>query len=275
MKNLCIPGVRLEYFDIIDSTNSEAKRRLGAVPPEEYRLFHKTVLVAGEQTAGRGRLGRKFYSPGGTGLYFSLVYAAGSVSDPGKITAVAAVAVCRAIKSVFNVDAGIKWVNDIFVSGKKVCGILTEGIVNPLSGAVEAAVIGIGINIYFSSKMPEELSLRAGGICGSSLSSAGDENADGGKNAEMKDRLLCRIIENLVEILDGREEEFFSAMEEYKARSTLIGKTVTVSPVIDSRERQYEAVVTGITDDAQLVVRTSDGREKTLSSGEVTLHANS
>lgn len=275
MKNLCIPGVRLEYFDIIDSTNSEAKRRLGAVPPEEYRLFHKTVLVAGEQTAGRGRLGRKFYSPGGTGLYFSLVYAAGSVSDPGKITAVAAVAVCRAIKSVFNVDAGIKWVNDIFVSGKKVCGILTEGIVNPLSGAVEAAVIGIGINIYFSSKMPEELSLRAGGICGSSLSSAGDENADGGKNAEMKDRLLCRIIENLVEILDGREEEFFSVMEEYKARSTLIGKTVTVSPVIDSRERQYDAVVTGITDDAQLVVRTSDGREKTLSSGEVTLHANS
>ena len=275
MKNLCIPGVRLEYFDIIDSTNSEAKRRLGAVPPEEYRLFHKTVLVAGEQTAGRGRLGRKFYSPGGTGLYFSLVYAAGSVSDPGKITAVAAVAVCRAIKSVFNVDAGIKWVNDIFVSDKKVCGILTEGIVNPLSGAVEAAVIGIGINIYFSSKMPEELSLRAGGICGSSLSSAGDENADGGKNAEMKDRLLCRTIENLVEILDGREEAFFSAMEEYKARSTLIGKTVTVSPVIDSRERQYDAVVTGITDDAQLVVRTSDGREKTLSSGEVTLHANS
>lgn len=275
MKNLCIPGVRLEYFDIIDSTNSEAKRRLGAVPPEEYRLFHKTVLVAGEQTAGRGRLGRKFYSPGGTGLYFSLVYAAGSVSDPGKITAVAAVAVCRAIKSVFNVDAGIKWVNDIFVSGKKVCGILTEGIVNPLSGAVEAAVIGIGINIYFSSKMPEELSLRAGGICGSSLSGAGDENADGGKNAEMKDRLLCRTIENLVEILDGREEEFFSVMEEYKARSTLIGKTVTVSPVIDSRERQYDAVVTGITDDAQLVVRTSDGREKTLSSGEVTLHANS
>ena len=275
MKNLCIPGVRLEYFDIIDSTNSEAKRRLGAVPPEGYRLFHKTVLVAGEQTAGRGRLGRKFYSPGGTGLYFSLVYAAGSVSDPGKITAVAAVAVCRAIKSVFNVDAGIKWVNDIFVSGKKVCGILTEGIVNPLSGAVEAAVIGIGINIYFSSKMPEELSLRAGGICGSSLSSAGDENADGGKNAEMKDRLLCRTIENLVEILDGREEAFFSAMEEYKARSTLIGKTVTVSPVIDSRERQYDAVVTGTTDDAQLVVRTSDGREKTLSSGEVTLHANS
>ena len=275
MKNLCIPGVRLEYFDIIDSTNSEAKRRLGAVPPEEYRLFHKTVLVAGEQTAGRGRLGRKFYSPCGTGLYFSLVYAAGSVSDPGKITAVAAVAVCRAIKSVFNVDAGIKWVNDIFVSGKKVCGILTEGIVNPLSGAVEAAVIGIGINIYFSSKMPEELSLRAGGICGSSLSGAGDENADGGKNAEMKDRLLCRIIENLVEILDGREEEFFSVMDEYKARSTLIGKTVTVSPVIDSRERQYDAVVTGITDDAQLVVRTSDGREKTLSSGEVTLHANS
>ena len=275
MKNLCIPGVRLEYFDIIDSTNSEAKRRLGAVPPEEYRLFHKTVLVAGEQTAGRGRLGRKFYSPGGTGLYFSLVYAAGSVSDPGKITAVAAVAVCRAIKSVFNVDAGIKWVNDIFVSGKKVCGILTEGIVNPLSGAVEAAVIGIGINIYFSSKMPEELSLRAGGICGSSLSGAGDENADCGKNAEMKDRLLCRTIENLVEILDGREEAFFSAMEEYKARSTLIGKTVTVSPVIDSRERQYDAVVTGITDDAQLVVRTSDGREKTLSSGEVTLHANS
>ena len=275
MKNLCIPGVRLEYFDIIDSTNSEAKRRLGAVPPGEYRLFHKTVLVAGEQTAGRGRLGRKFYSPGGTGLYFSLVYAAGSVSDPGKITAVAAVAVSRAIKSVFHFDAAKKWVNDMFVSGKKVCGIRTEGIVNPLSGAVEAAVIGIGINIYFSSKMPEELSLRAGGICGSSLSGAGDENADVGKNAEMKDRLLCRTIENLVEILDGREEAFFSAMEEYKARSTLIGKTVTVSPVIDSRERQYDAVVTGITDDAQLVVRTSDGREKTLSSGEVTLHANS
>lgn len=268
--NITVSGVRFEFFDTIDSTNTEAKRRFSALPPEAYRSLHKTVLVAQKQTAGRGRLGRTFYSPPETGLYFSLLYADRTVAEPGIITAVSAVAVCRAIQSVFSVDAQIKWVNDVFVGGKKVCGILTEGITSPQNGEIAAFVIGIGINIFFSGTFPPELTSRAGGICGASLPEAGSESAE--TLSTQKRLLLSRTVENLVHILDNPQHEFSAAMTEYRLRSNLIGKTITVSPVIDSFSGQYEAVVIGISDSAELIVRTSAGTQKTLYSGEVTLH---
>lgn len=268
--NEAVPGVRFEFFDTIDSTNSEAKRRLSALPPESCRSLHKTVLVAQRQSAGRGRLGRTFYSPPGTGLYFSLIYADGELTEPGITTAVSAVAVCRAIRTVFSVDTSIKWVNDVFVGGKKVCGILTEGITGAQSGAITALVIGIGINIFFSSAFPPELSSRAGGICGSVP--ADGFSSDAAQLAAQKNLLLRCTVDNLITILDNPAAECAGAIKEYRLRSNLIGKTVAVSPVADSPDGQYEAAVIGITDNAELIVRTPDGAQKTLCSGEVTLH---
>src|SRR5574344_1418381 len=159
--NFQIPGIQFEYFDSIDSTNTEAKRQLNSLQDKKYHLWDEKGLVAGQQTSGRGRLGRKFYSPENTGIYFSIIYSSREIINPGIITATAAVAVCRAIEKIYNVSAKVKWVNDVFVNNKKVCGILTEGIVNSKTLKIEAAIIGRGINIIFNKNLPEELDRKS------------------------------------------------------------------------------------------------------------------
>lgn len=249
-------GVKIVFFKSIDSTNTEAKRRLALVPQGE---LHKTVFVAAMQTAGRGRLtGRTFYSPSDTGIYLSLVWNSGNIAAPAKITAVAAVAVCRALKNIYDADAKIKWVNDIYIGEKKVCGILTEGTANFESGRIESAIIGIGVNIS-ADGMPDNLKNIAGGVIKS------------GEKMKRSD-LTAAIITEIVELLDGGEIKTAEAMQEYKSRSNLIGKKITVSPVIGENKTDYTATATGITDEAKLEVRLSDGTVKYLDSGEVSLH---
>lgn len=250
-------GVKIVYFRSIDSTNTEAKKRLALA---ESGALHKTVFVAAMQTAGRGRLaGRTFYSPAENGVYLSLVWNYGVITEPARITALAAVAVCRALKTVYGADAAIKWVNDIYLRGKKVCGILTEGSANFESGLIESAVIGIGLNIS-DEGLPDELKSVAGGVIGE-----GDKRR--------RSDAAAAIITELVNLLEGDESATFEAMREYKARSNLIGKTVTVSPVIGEDKTNYTCVVTGITDDAKLAVRLADGTERHLDSGEVSVLA--
>ena len=248
-------GVKVIYFQSIDSTNTEAKRRLAL---SSSGSLHKTVFVAAMQTAGRGRLtGRTFYSPSESGVYLSLIWNCGIITEPARITALAAVAVCRALKNVYGADAGIKWVNDIFLHGKKVCGILTEGSANFESGLIESAVIGIGVNIC-AKGMPDALKDIAGGVIG--------------ENDKMRRSDLCAaIVTELIFLLEGGESVKKEAIQEYKARALLIGKTVTVSPVIGEEKTNYTCAVTGITDDAKLEVRLTDGTVRYLDSGEVSL----
>src|SRR5574344_1119714 len=155
--NALIPeqlGVHAFVYESIDSTNSEAKRRCAAAP--DCRALNRTVIVAGAQTAGRGRLGRSFFSPAGTGVYLSIIYAPeAGISSPAVLMSSAAVGVCRALQSVYGVDAQIKWVNDVFLRGQKVCGILTEGVTDFETGRIDYAVVGIGINILPGSFPPE------------------------------------------------------------------------------------------------------------------------
>lgn len=248
-------GVTVVFFDTIDSTNSEAKRRLSSA---ETGALHKTVLVAAEQTAGRGRMGRSFYSPAQSGIYLSLIWCKEKISEPAKMTALAAVAVCRALKEQYGVDAEIKWVNDIFIGGKKVCGILTEGIANFENGCIESAVIGIGVNIS-SEKMPEELKKIAGGVV------QPNENY-------RRSGLCAAIIRELLRLLEGAPEGKTEAMREYKLRSNLLGKTIEVSPIIGASQENYSCTVQDITEDAKLSVLLPDGTTRLLESGEVTLH---
>lgn len=136
-------NTELIVYDTIDSTNKAAKELAisGA--------GHGTAVIADRQTAGRGRYSRSFYSPSGSGLYMSLILRPSLLQfdDPTAITAFAAVAVSDAIQAVTGKQAGIKWVNDLFLNGKKVCGILTEAVTDFESGNIEWIVLGIGTNV--------------------------------------------------------------------------------------------------------------------------------
>ncbi len=163
---LSVPGIRhfltsgeelsIQVYDEIDSTNNEAKRRLGA--GENRNL----LLVADKQTAGRGRIGHQFYSPEQTGIYMTLsIELPEPLYQPERITLAAAVAVVRAVQPYLSEELRLKWVNDIFYREKKVCGILSEGITDLETGLIQHAIIGIGLNVR-PVEFPEELMEIAG-----------------------------------------------------------------------------------------------------------------
>lgn len=276
----------LTVYNTIDSSNTECKRRIesagdlrlqnGELSADGMRL-HKTVVAAEEQTAGRGRLGRAFYSPAKTGIYFSIIYVprlCGHAIEPAQFTVTAAVGVCRAIERCFGKKAEIKWVNDVYLDGKKVCGILTEGVTNARSAKVEAAIIGIGINLVVNENLPVDLSGKVGGILSSQEFAAAERNAAVAEDGPCQHlspvtaRFLQQTISQIIESLDSGED----IIPEYRARSMLKGRTLTVTPLIGSTKEQYEATVIDITNDAGLLVKLFDGTQKVLHSGEVTLH---
>lgn len=278
----------ITLFDTIDSTNSYALRLIdGASSHEELLALHGKVFAAKEQTAGRGRMNRPFYSPEKTGIYFSMIYVprANCVSSgtfsPAVYTATAGVCVCRVLEEMFGVKCFIKWVNDIYIEDKKVCGILTEGRIDASKGCVSAFVVGIGINLV-TSNFPEEIKNRAGRVLKNSLELKDEiyteipkavfeeflKIVDGKRNAGTEDCVMAEDGATKVEKLSTKVAD---SMAEYKARSNLLGKTVTVSPVINSAEGVYEALVTDITDNALLVVQLTDGTTRILDSGEVSI----
>lgn len=143
-------------FEEVSSTNAIAKEL--AENRENHAVPHGTVVLANSQTSGRGRLGRSFESPDGSGLYMSIVLrpynkqrefdnSISDIFDPALVTVAAGVAVVHALKNVCGIDANIKWVNDILIDDKKLCGILAEGVIDACSGMLNAIVLGIGINL--------------------------------------------------------------------------------------------------------------------------------
>ena len=148
------------YFDKIDSTNSEAKRNIIS------GFREKRLYIASCQTDGRGRMGRSFYSPPKTGIYLSFAFPAPEiVNDVVSLTSKSAVAVTEAIESLTDIALKIKWVNDIYLAGKKICGILSESIVTDRN----YIIIGIGINLSTNS-FPDEIASSAGSLNCDSLS---------------------------------------------------------------------------------------------------------
>lgn len=270
-------SITYEVHSVLDSSNAECKRQctqvgslhaLNSELSEQGKKLHQHVVVAETQTAGRGRLGRNFYSPSQTGVYFSMIYIPKSnIIQPAKMTATAAVAVCHAIKNVYGLDAKIKWVNDLFVNGKKVCGILTEGIANFETAQIEAAIIGIGINILKDSEtFPDEINKTAGSLLENS-----SENSKNTKRNELISQITTEL-SKLYELQENQPEspETKSIMAEYRDLTFLIGKKLEISPVINGNEK-YFATAIDITDEANLVVQKEDGTIVTLQSGEVSL----
>ncbi len=273
--------MNLIHFKTIDSTNARALELLAAA--QNVRELDQTVIAADEQSAGRGRLKRAFYSPANAGVYFTAIYApAEPIQDSAALTVAAAVAVCRSLREFFGVDAKIKWVNDIYVAGKKVCGILAEGHLGA-NGKIDAAAIGIGINIY-PSDFPAEIADRAGAVLGASNNRAQAQEAAASTDCAPKNcsqaqetrgdiRLdLARgVSQKLFDLLQGGADAWEAALAEYRERSFIIGKEITVIPVIGDERSAYPATVLGIDKEARLLVRLDDESERALSSGEISI----
>lgn len=236
--------------DTVTSTNTLLRSAAENGAPD------KTVLIANEQTEGRGRRGKSFYSPADSGIYMSILLRPDFGADKSFfITAGAAVSVVRAVKKVCGIDAGIKWVNDIMLDGKKICGILTEAVTDFESGSLQYAVMGLGINISRPKDgFPSEISDIA-----SSLYS--DEAADN----ELKCSLAAEILNNFFDIYEHTSVE--RLIDEYKKYSVVLGKRIKVI----SAGTEYFATAVDIDNDARLVVKDNEENMHTLSSAEVSV----
>lgn len=240
----------IHVYQSITSTNTVLKEMAENGAPEG------TVLVANEQTLGRGRLGRKFASPSGTGIYFSILLRPDIPAGESLfLTTSAAVAVARAIESVSDRKAKIKWVNDVYIDDKKVCGILTEATFNMETANLNYAVVGIGINVCFPENgFSKEINEIATAIF--------DNKSD---SINKRSKLLANVLNNFMDYYNSFDSK--SYLEEYKNRSVLIGRKIMV---VDKGGNK-SATAISIDDDCHLLVRFDDGTEKLLSSGEVSI----
>lgn len=238
-------------YKVLDSTNQEAKRK--ALEGESSGL----VVLAEEQTSGKGRRGRGFFSPPGCGIYMSVLFrtAEEQAGDVVLVTTAAAVAVCRAIRSVLGEEPEIKWVNDVCFRGKKVCGILTEAISDFESGGIDTVVIGIGIN-YMEPEQGYPLELRdiVGAVCSRDVGIP-------------RNTLIAAILNELYKMYDDLSERAF--IEDYRRWSNVVGKDIRFS----SGDSWVDAHAIDICNDGGLLVELKNGERQILHTGEISLRA--
>lgn len=208
------------------------------------------LLCARAQSAGRGRMGRSFYSPADTGAYMSLALPwHGPLADALSLTAAAAVAAALATEDCGGPRVGIKWVNDLYYGGKKVGGILAQAAGGFVDGAPAFVVIGIGMNLH-TCDFPAELQGRAG-----SLGAAGLSRED----------WIGRCAKRLLDIVQGMPERGY--MESYRERSIVLGREV----VYVENGTARHALAFAVDDGGALLVRHADGSERALNTGEISL----
>lgn len=233
--------LEVHCYPTLDSTNNEAKRLLGAGRTD------RLLIVADEQTSGRGRQGKSFYSPALTGVYFTLVlHPMTALSSAVSATTAAAVAVCRAVEKMTDKKPKIKWVNDVYLDGRKICGILTEAVTDFETQTVTSVIIGIGMNIK-TVNFPDDV-----------------ENAASLGVDIRRCELIAKIADELCDIAEKPPSEF---IEYYRSHSMLIGEKINfirngaVTP----------AVATAIDENGGLTVRLENGETTTLTSGEISI----
>ncbi len=243
--------IKTVVFDEATSTNDIAKEYAGNSSDD-------VVIIANHQTKGRGRRGRNFYSPKGCGLYISfLLHPKMSIEKATQVTCMAAVAVCKAIEKLTGKDVKIKWVNDIFLDGKKICGILTEGATSLEDGSLSYMVVGIGINLYLPKDgFPDDIKNTAGVLF-----------PEGELEENMKNRLSAGVIRELTNLLGSGDVNDY--LEDYRSRSMLIGNYVKI--LNGGTVSGGYGKVEGIDDECHLIVRRDNGEVEALSSGEVSV----
>lgn len=247
----CLVGSTLACLDSIDSTNTECKRRAMAGAPEGL------VVLAEEQTGGRGRLGRAFQSPKGCGLYLSaLLRPKLEPAEAADFTAWVAVAVCDGIQAVCGVRPRIKWTNDIVMNGKKLVGILTELGLESETNSLQYLVTGIGVNVNHRT---EDFGADIRDVAISLAQVLGHPVRRSVLAAE-----IIRALDRMYADFPRNKEEYLA---KYRADCLTPGKQVQlITPI--SRQ---EAYAVGIDDQFRLVVELPDGTRKALSAGEVSV----
>lgn len=240
-------GRELLLLREVDSTNEELKRRARA------GAAHGLVCVAEKQGAGKGRLGRAWSSPAGTGMWMSVLLRPDiSPFEVSGITLAAGLAVCKAVQGLTGCAAKIKWPNDVVIGRKKICGILTE--MSAESDRVDFVVVGIGVNVNTDS-FPEGLAHKATSL-----------KIETGGRPFSRTLLLCEVLRQLEIYTD----EFVlntcgSITGEYKENCVTIGREV--SAVRGGVQVMGEAV--DVTLSGALVIRQKNGKLTEISSGEV------
>ncbi|MCL2397690.1 MAG: biotin--[acetyl-CoA-carboxylase] ligase [Defluviitaleaceae bacterium] len=239
---------RLIVLDQVDSTNTHLKR-LATEGAE-----HGTIVVVDSQTAGRGRADRSFHSPAGRGVYFSILFRPDvELAGVTAITAFSAVAVCRAIEAACGIAPQIKWVNDLVIDDKKLCGILTESSV---SNSGRYYIIGVGINVHHGpTDFPEELQGTATSLAMHTTCPI------------QRARLIAELIgafSNMYQALLTNPAPYIAC---YKELSACIGRNIYVYQ--NNLRRAAHAL--GINDDCGLHVRYEDGTEEMLQYGETSI----
>ncbi len=239
--------LKFQILDKATSTNTLVKE----IASENDEGF---VIVAGEQTAGRGRMGRSFFSPGDSGVYMSLLLKPQiKPEDAVQITTAAAVSVCRALEGLGVTDPKIKWVNDIYIGNKKVCGILTESSFNSGDGKLGFAVLGVGINIYESEEgFPNEIKDIAGTVFTQ-------------RKENLRNKFIAEFINEFFEFYINISLR--KHMKEYKEKSFVLGKEISI--IQGENIRNGKAV--DVDENCNLVAEFPDGTTEKLYSGEISI----
>lgn len=255
-ENLTFP-CKVHILEEVDSTNNYAKNFDDLSSPH--------LVIANSQTKGKGRLGRSFYSPHSKGLYMTLAFKPDfGLEQSMLVTTVAALAVCQAFESVTGLGPKIKWVNDIYLNEKKVCGILTEAESNFETGTINKIVVGIGINC-FEQNFPEEIADKAAFI-----GTAPKEFS--------RSQLAAAVVNKFFELLNNFDKR--KVLREYKSRSMLLGQQILLygtsyGALPENGGKGIRARAIDIDENGGLIVEYLEGRRsremETITSGEVTI----
>lgn len=240
--------LNIEIFNEIDSTNNYLKKK-GSQGDSQ------TILcVADTQTGGRGRMGRSFFSPSESGAYFSLLLHPDISAEKSLLlTVMAAVSVAETIKRFSESDVKIKWVNDIYIDGKKVCGILTEGSLNS-EKKLDYAVVGIGINVFSPEKdFPDEIKNTSVSVF------------PGKSEKNIKEKIVAEVINRFLDMYYNSNDTSF--IKKYKDHSYLDGKEINII----SGDTLRPATAIGITESCHLLVKNENGEIEEISSGDVSV----
>jgi BirA family biotin operon repressor/biotin-[acetyl-CoA-carboxylase] ligase len=241
VKSKLANDIEVIYYPTIDSTNTQAKRLINE------GKNNTMLLIADEQTAGRGRQGKSFYSPALTGIYMTLVtHPMTALQNAVTATTAAAVAVCKAVEKLTDKKPKIKWVNDVYLSGKKICGILTEAVTDFETQTVTSVVIGIGMNIK-TVDFPDSVE-------NASCLSANVKRAD----------LIAAITDELIKINSSDYSDFISY---YRTHSMIIGEKINFI----KNDMVTPATAVAIDEFGGLVVELENGETITLRSGEISI----
>lgn len=238
----------IHLFESIDSTNTEARRMILEKTPENW-----TLIFSEEQTGGRGRQGKSFLSPNKKGIYMTIILL-DDVDNPTDnfdiITVKAAVAVSRAVEKFTNENPKIKWVNDLYIGDKKICGILTEAEWDYESNVIKGIIIGIGINITTTEEdFTPELKKIAGSL---------------NPRENNRNKISAEVVNELYNIIENEKESHI--LKEYKEKSNVLGKEI----VFIRNGTEKNALAIDINDMGNLVVK-SQNEVIVLSSGEISI----